>query len=42
MANSKKTSNSAKPSVKIRELEAKKNPKGGAFAAYIKAKFNKQ
>jgi len=35
MAKSKK-SKSSKPSVKVRDLKAKKNPKGGALNAYLK------
>jgi len=34
MAKSKK-SKSSRPSVKVRDLKAKKNPKGGAVNAYL-------
>jgi len=38
MAKSKK-SKSSKPSVKVRDLKAKKNPKGGALNAYVKVEL---
>lgn len=37
MAKSKKSNKSgAKPSVKVRDMKAKKDPKGGAYDAFLK------
>lgn len=36
MAKSKKTKSSAKPGVKVRDLKASRNPKGGAAVDYLK------
>ncbi len=36
MAKSKKTKSTAKPSVKVHDLEPEKDPKGGAYDAFLK------